>query len=177
MLKGKHICLGSLREEDSGTLWSWINDRRLVSQSGCPKPVHEDNHAEWFRGLTHGRDMVIFAIRRTDDGRLIGSCQLHSIHPVFRSAELQIRIGLEDETAKGYGTEAVRLLTDYGFRDLNLNRIFLHVFAGNIRAIRTYEKCGFVREGVLRQAVFVDGGTQDVFIMALLRADWQQVFV
>lgn len=173
MLHGKHIFLGPLHKEDSGTLWSWINDRRLVSLSGCPKPVHEDNHAEWFRALTHACDMEIFAIRRRDDELLIGSCQLHSIHPVYRSAELQIRIGIEEETAKGYGTEAVRLLTRYGFHDLNLNRIFLHVFASNARAVRVYEKCGYVREGLLRQAAHVDGHPEDLMVMAILREDWK----
>jgi RimJ/RimL family protein N-acetyltransferase len=70
------------------------------------------------------------------------------------------------------GTAAIRQLVEFGFRDLNLNRIALHVFATNTRAIHVYEKIGFSREGLLRQAAYVDGGFLDVVLMALLRADY-----
>ena len=96
------------------------------------------------------------------DGRLIGSCQLHGIHPVHRSAELQIRIGEAGERGRGHGTEAVTLLVDFAFRDLNLRRVALHVLATNERALKMYERIGFVREGVLREAAHVDGEYVDV---------------
>jgi RimJ/RimL family protein N-acetyltransferase len=104
----------------------------------------------------------------------IGSCQLLNINSVFRSGEIQIRIGEFNSWNKGIGTEAIRLLCEFGFRDLNLNRIYLHVFATNIRAIRVYEKNKFVREGILRQAAYINNEFVDVVYMGLLKSDYEQ---
>ncbi len=75
---------------------------------------------------------------------------------------------------RGYGTEAVRLLVKHGFNTLNLNRIFLHVFENNPRAIRAYEKAGFVHEGRERQAEFTEGEYMDVLVMSILKDEFDQ---
>ncbi|MGH9905645.1 MAG: GNAT family N-acetyltransferase, partial [Pyrinomonadaceae bacterium] len=111
--------------------------------------------------------------RRTHDAALIGSCQLHSISAIHRSAELQIRIGQREDRGKGYGTEAVKLLLVHAYRDLNLHRVQVHVFSENVPAIRLYEKVGFKREGVLRNAVVIDGKTLDVLIMSVLSSEYK----
>jgi RimJ/RimL family protein N-acetyltransferase len=107
-------------------------------------------------------------IQHCETGVAIGSCQLHDINIVNRSAELQIRIGELKYQNKGGGSEAVRQLTNYGFTKLNLQRISLHVFATNIRALRVYEKNGFTREGFLRDAVIINGNSLDVIRMVKL---------
>ena len=114
-------------------------------------------------------DSVIFGIRLLESNRLIGSCQLHSINHVHRSAELQIRIGEPFQRGQGYGTEAVRLLLDFAFKDLNLHRVYLHVFSTNAAAILIYKKVGFVHEGLLRKAAHIDGAYVDVVVMGILR--------
>jgi RimJ/RimL family protein N-acetyltransferase len=81
-------------------------------------------------------------------------------------------IGEVSRQNRGYGTEAVRLLVRYGFEILNLNRIGLSVFANNLRAIRTYQKAGFVHEGCLRQARFHGGRYEDEYRFAILREEW-----
>ena len=75
----------------------------------------------------------------------------------------------------GYGTDAIHLLLNFAFKDLNLNRVYLHVFETNERALRFYEKCGFIKEGVLRQAAYIDGHYLNVLVMAILETDWLQV--
>ncbi len=112
---------------------------------------------------------MIFGIRLLEGGSLIGTCQLHAIDPIHRTAELQIRIA-PSHHGQGYGTEAVGLLLDHAFKDLNLHRVQLHVFATNARAIRVYEKAGFAREGVLLEAAYIDGKYVDVVVMGVLRA-------
>jgi RimJ/RimL family protein N-acetyltransferase len=163
--------LTSLRRSDAPQLFGWINDREQVLFNAPYAPVHERQHAKWFDALETRRDAVIFGIRRRPRSRLIGVCQLLSISPVHRSAELQIRIGNPAARDHGLGTQAVRSLVDFAFRDLNLHRVSLHVFATNTRAIRAYEKCGFRCEGVLRQAAHIDGTYVDVVVMGILRAD------
>jgi RimJ/RimL family protein N-acetyltransferase len=157
--------------EDVALLYEWINDRDLVLLSSPYTPVHFANHVEWFDHVRRRRDVVLFAIRV--DERLVGTCQLHSIHPIHRSAELQIRIGLKQDRGRGYGRSAVSQLLRFGFADRNLNRIALHVIAGNAPAVRLYQAVGFREEGRLRQAAFVDGEFKDVLLYSLLRSEFK----
>lgn len=171
MLKSAHVALTPLTKTDSPLLWQWINDRELVLFNSSYQPVSEPEHEAWFEAIRNRSDVFIFGIRLWETDRLIGSCQLHSINSVSRSAELQIRLGNTDEHGKGYGTEAVKLLLQFAFSDLNLHRVYLHVFATNTRAIKVYEKSGFVREGTLRQADYVDNQFVDVLVMGILREE------
>ena len=164
------VRLTPLRDGDSATLFRWINDRDEVLHSAAYQPVHEASHVEWFDRIRQRKDLVIFGIRTAKD-ELIGSCQLHSINTVHRNAELQIRIGEKSARGHGYGAQATRQLVEFGFRDLNLHRIYLHVFASNEAALRTYESVGFKREGVLRQAAHIGGAYVDVVVMGILRGE------
>ena len=83
-------------------------------------------------------------------------------------------IGNKDYWNKGYGTEAMTLLLKHGFETLNLNRIMLRVYDFNARAQRCYEKAGFVTEGQLRDALYVEGDYRDVLIMSVLRKEWDE---
>ncbi len=165
------VVLEPLRDEDSPTLFAWINDRELVLRSSAFRPVSETEHAAWFSRIRNREDVVIRGIR-TRDGALIGSCQLHSIDPVHRTAELQIRIGERSAQGHGAGTAALHALLAIGFGPLELQRIFLHVFSSNVAAIRAYRRVGFVEEGLLRQAANIDDRREDVIVMGILRAEF-----
>lgn len=171
MHKSDKVLLAPLSAEDMPILSGWINDRDQVLFNAPYKPVHEDQHKAWFDSVQQRNDLVIFGIRRLDGNKLIGSCQLNSINQIHRSAQLQIRIGEPSERGHGYGTQAVRLLLDFAFKDLNLHRVYLHVFRTNVAAIRTYVKSGFVQEGLLRQAAYIDNKYIDVVIMGILREE------
>lgn len=166
------VRLTALTEADAEVLFEWINSRELVTHSAAFRPVHECAHLEWFRDIQKRSDTVIFGVRDSTRGRLLGSAQLLNIHPVHRSAELQIRIGEASGRDKGLGTQSVRQLVDFGFRDMNLHRIYLRVFESNERARRVYEKVGFAVEGQLREAAYVEGRFVDLIVMALLRDQW-----
>lgn len=170
-IPGRLVRLAPLRAQDKELMFGWINDRSNVLWNASFKPVHEHSHSHWYEQLQVRSDLAIFGIHSISPDRLVGTCQLHSIDPVHRSAELQIRIGVPDQHGQGLGSEAVRLLVRFGFDDLNLHRIYLHVFDDNSRAIRVYERNGFRTEGVAREAVFVDGRYTNVQLMGLLRSD------
>jgi len=172
MLRSKDVVLAPLRPEDSDSFFRWINEREEVLHSSAYRPVCRVQHDAWFQAVQTRGDIVVFAIRLIESDRLIGSCQLLDIHPVHRSAELRIRIGEQGLRGQGYGTQALELLLHFGFADLNLHRIWLHVFAGNERAGRVYCKLGFREEGLLRQAVFLDGQYESIRLMALLEEEY-----
>jgi diamine N-acetyltransferase len=163
--------LAPLRPADSDALFEWINDRELVVLNAPFRTVSRAEHDAWFDDIRDRDDVRIFGIRHDD--RLVGSCQLHSIHPVHRSAELQIRIGARDAQDRGVGTTAVQLLLRYAFEELWLHRVQLRVFATNARARHVYEGAGFRVEGTQRDAVRLEGAWVDVILMAILAAEFE----
>ena len=89
------------------------------------------------------------------------------------SAAVGIVIGEPDEWGKGYGTDAVRALVDFGFAELRLERIWLEVGTENLRAKRSYEKAGFTHEGTFRHDRWEGGRYTDGHVMSILHDEWQ----
>lgn len=162
------VRLRSVKEEDSNLLFEWINNRELVVLNAPFRPIPEAEHKKWFDDIATRKNLAFFMIEDVRSGMAIGSCQLTNIHNIHRSAELQIRIGRSDFRNKGAGSEALRLLINYGFETLSLHRIMLHVFSTNLRAINTYRKIGFQQEGLLRDAAYIEGQWQDVLVFGLI---------
>jgi RimJ/RimL family protein N-acetyltransferase len=82
-------------------------------------------------------------------------------------------VGEREYWGRGYGTEAMRLVLQFAFQELNLHRVSLGVFAYNERAIRSYEKAGFRIEGRLRQGIHRVNQRWDEVVMGILRSEWE----
>ena len=120
-------------------------------------------------------DSVGFAIIKLDGAaELIGSLSLFGIQPRDRSATLGIALGREF-IGRGYGSDAMRVIVAYGFRELGLHRIQLGVAPFNQGGIRAYEKAGFREEGRLRQSVLHDGRWYDEILMSVLEHEWAEL--
>ncbi|HQV63828.1 MAG TPA: GNAT family protein, partial [Anaerolineales bacterium] len=92
-----------------------------------------------------------------------------------RNAFVGIGINNREDWGKGYGTEAMKLMLQFAFTEVNLYRVTLTVFEYNPRAIRSYEKAGFRHEGRLRGALLKDGKRWDVLYMGILCDDWMKL--
>lgn len=170
MLIGKVVKLTGVTPDDRAPLLQWINDPALVRLHGPYRPIAATAHDAWFSAIGKDPGHVHLAIRPYDGDEIIGLLQLFNFHNVFRSVELTIRIGDQKHRGRGAGTEAISLAADYVFGDLNMERLYLHVFADNEPAIRAYTKAGLEVEGKLRRAAFVNGSWRDVLVMARLRS-------
>lgn len=171
--KGDRIYFRPIEPEDEPQLRLWINDPANWRTLHQHAPLNACREREWIETLGKSEKDIVFGIVVKDENRLIGTTGLHRIDSIARKAEFGIVIGDRTRQGMGYGTEAARLAVQYGFAVLNLNRIALSVFAGNIRAIFAYQKAGFVHEGTLRQAAFVNGAYEDVHRFAILRKEWE----
>lgn len=111
-----------------------------------------------------------FAIEQLDNGRFIGQCGLMQVNWKNRRAEIGIML---DKAAanQGYGTDAIQTLCKFAFREMNLHKLKAVVFDFNAPAIRCYEKCGFVREGELKDEVFREGKYHSAIVMALINTE------
>lgn len=120
--------------------------------------------------------VYIFLIRRLEDDTPIGFIDLSGISAVHQDAWVGIGIGEPDCWGQGYGADAMRVMLRYAFMELNLHRVNLDVFADNPRAIKSYEKAGFVQEGTSHNRVFRDGRRWDIVFMGILRSEWNAQF-
>ena len=169
MIVGNKTILNPVIRQHRAKLFYWRNDRALLRLTGEYQPISEAAHDQWMDSVVKRADMFIFVILERGENRPIGYCFLSNVSPVHRNAKLGIAIGEADHRDKGYGSDALRGLVDFGFRDLNLERIWLDVFTDNARAIHVYEKLGFCHEGSLRRHYFVEGRYRDALVMGLLR--------
>ncbi len=171
---GQRIYFRPLEVSDEPQLRRWVNDPRVWATLQHRGPINAARETEWIESLGKSTSDYTFGIVVKENDRLIGSTGLHRINPVTRSAAFGLMIGEVSQHNRGYGSEATRLAVRYGFRELNLNRIELSVYADNWRAIRVYQKAGFVHEGCLRQAVYRNGRYLDEYRFAILREEWSE---
>ena len=170
--QGKRIFLRPLEMSDEPLLRRWLNDPENWKTLNRFLPVSEHREREFLEGLYKSCDDVALGVVLRDGERLIGVTGLHRVNAANRSAVFGIIIGERDYQSRAYGTETTQLMLGYGFRELNLNRIGLSVYADNERAIRAYRRVGFVQEGCLRQAFFRNGRYHDELCFSILRDEW-----
>jgi RimJ/RimL family protein N-acetyltransferase len=167
--EGSLIRLRAVEEEDLATINEAIWDPEVTAQMSIawPEAVAQTRHF-WERIRASDTDLLL--VIETLAGDFVGSLGLHGIDPRNRQAELGIWIA-RLHWDKGYGTDAVRVASRFGFREMNLQRVYLHVYDTNPRGIRAYENVGFKEEGRLRRGQFVGGRYADVIVMGLLAED------
>ena len=175
IIYGKRVRLRAAERDDISKFHEWVNDPEVTRGLALYLPMSFADEENWFNTLAK-RDQkekpLAIEIRKGKNWKLVGNCGVFDLDPVSSSAELGIMIGDKSEWNKGYGSEVMSLLVKHCFETLNLNRAFLKVYTENIRAVRSYEKAGFVLEGRLREAVYKHGKYDDVLIMSVLRSEW-----
>ena len=174
LLISEHIRLRELQDDDLPILTQWWNSPEFMALQGSLVLPHPGTEAaKLFKGRSLNRgttDGVGLCITLPDD-TLIGHTALYNYNAPARSAELMIMIG-GSNVGQGYGTMATKMIIDFGFREMGLNRIGLSVWAYNERALRTFNRAGFREEGRERQAGFHDGQFHDRIIMGLLASEY-----
>ncbi len=176
MIYGERIRLRAPERADIPTFAGWINDPEVRAGISLFLPMSLAREERWFEDMLQRppeEQALTIEVKEGDGWTAIGNMGLFNMDPLVRSAEVGIMIGDKNYWNKGYGTEAMRLMLKHGFETLNLHRIFLRVFEDNPRAVRAYEKAGYVHEGRMRHATYSDGKHKDVLFMSVLREEWQ----
>lgn len=174
LIRGERVWLRPLEERDLPAYVAGINDVEVGGWAGYRMPLSVPMASAWLaRTLeqTRAGEGYYFAVCELGDDRFIGTTWLKEVSLVDGSAELAIFMD-RDHLGGGWGTDAQRALIRFGFTTLRLGRIYLFVDDANVRAIRSYEKVGFVREGLLRRSRMFAGRLVDTVVMAVLRDEW-----
>ncbi|MCR5345466.1 MAG: GNAT family N-acetyltransferase [Lachnospiraceae bacterium] len=129
-----------------------INDINVARLLGRTKTVTEEGELNWIRMNLENKAPVFSMIEKCS-GKFIGNIELMDVHDEEAELGITITASMQD---KGYGTESVPAIVEYGMKELNLKRIFLRVFPDNLRAIHVYEKCGFREYGRTEEDVLME---------------------
>ena len=175
-LVGERIYLSPRNIQDFEIFTQWLNDfettdylgrsGNLVTLEAEKKYLEENSSPE-----------ATFVIVTIEEDKMIGTVSLERIDTINRTATLGIFIGDKDYRSKGYGTEAIKLILDYGFNYLNLNNIQLNLMEFNERALNCYKKCGFKEYGRRRKSKFINGKYYDSICMDILAEEFQENYI
>jgi RimJ/RimL family protein N-acetyltransferase len=171
VLKGKRVILRRPRESDFQARLRLGSDAEIFRMYGGSRsdlrPMTDESAKRWVQRLLDQDYAWII-----EAGGLIGEIRLDRVD--LRDRRAGLAIGIEDasQLGKGLGSEAIALALGYAFNVLELHRVSVRVVDYNLRAIRAYQKCGFVIEGREREAALVDDAWHDDVMMAILDREY-----
>lgn len=174
---GKLTRLAAASPDTVGEYYAkWSRDSEFMQLWDTDAPLVRDvkKTQEWFRTQEEKEreGSFGFMIHTLADDQIIGMTGLFGASNQHHNAWVAIGIGDRNYWGKGFGSDAMNLILGYGFRELQLHRVNLFTFSINPRAIRSYEKVGFVHEGIVRQAMNRYGKRGDFVSMGILRNEW-----
>ncbi len=176
-LKGEHIYLRPVEEQDYPTFYRWMNEpatRALIGETGA---TSQEAVKAYFERVNSDSSRAWFAVVTRADDRLIGETGLLRMFPAWRCTDMSIIIYDQTARGKGYGQEAVFLMLNHAFGFLNFHRVAIGVVGFNHRALAFYEKMGFAKEGIQREGYYYNHQYHDFVMMSILeddfRARWQ----
>lgn len=171
MLKGKLISLHAVEKEDLQQFRDWRNNSDFRKYFREYRELNVRQQEIWFEEkVVKDPTSLMFSIKRNDDNELLGCCGFVYINWVHRNADLSLYIGwqgayIDDE---GYAEDSCRLLLDYGFNELCLNKVWSEIYEFDVKKKALYDKFGFQQDGLLRQNYWYDGRWWDSRILSKL---------
>lgn len=174
MLSGEVAGLRAREDSDIPVLHAELYDdvtTRLRSDSRAWRPIPAGAAQSPYGVPGPGDDSAVFSVVQLATGELAGDALLWGLDAHNRSAHIGIslRPGFRGH---GLGVDTVRVLCRYGFAILGLQRLQIETLASNAAMIATAARAGFVPEGTLRRAAWVEGQFADEIIFGLLARDW-----
>jgi len=172
ILKGGKIGLRTIEPEDLKEVYRMVNNPEIFGEYDAFQLASWGEVEKWFKESVRADEFTVFIVERNEDNRMVGIVVYYTVHPVLQNTEIGFQMRSEDERNKGYGTEAVRLLTEYLFTTRNIQRVQATTDIENKAAQRILEKNGFTREGELRKALFRKGEFHNAYLYGILREEW-----
>jgi RimJ/RimL family protein N-acetyltransferase len=176
LLTGDRVYLRPLSQEDAETYFQQLFDPEVRRLTGTTRAFTKEGIQRYIDAKSQDSSTVLLLICLKDTDEVIGDIALQDLDPINRNCN--IRIAIESEyQGKGYGSEAMPLMLDYGFGILNMHRIELEVFSYNTRALKMYEKLGFTQEGIQRDYLYYNHKYHDCIKMSILEDEFREIYI
>ncbi|RBQ20713.1 N-acetyltransferase [Spongiactinospora rosea] len=175
MLRGEKVGLRARHDEDIPILLAELYDDVVNSaraEGGPWRPITPGSKDPRLVVDDKEQGHVPFSVVALDGGALVGTATLWGIDTHNRCAHIGLGL-LPAARGKGYGTDVVATLCHYGFIVRGLHRLQIETLADNTAMLRSAERNGFVREGVLRSSSWVMGEFVDEVLLGLLAQEWK----
>lgn len=175
MFKGKKIYIDAVKSEDLTQLMEWRNLPEYRRYFREYRELNMDMQRKWYEcKVLNDNSTEMFAVRLNSTEELIGCCGLCYINWVHRNADLSLYIGWKETyiDKEGYAQEACRLLFDYGFKELGLQKIWTEIYCFDNKKMELYTRLGFQKDGELRNQYFYDGRWWNSYMLSLLAEEW-----
>ncbi len=173
ILKRNNIVLRPLKQDDWSLFYQWRNQVTYIKNTKSFRlPKTEGMEKEWVESAMLDKSDCNLILMIEVDGISIGFIQLSGIDWLSRNCYLGIAICEDGKKGKGYGRDAMTLILDYAFRNMNMHKVSLEVTAFNQNAIHLYKTLGFNEEGILKEHYFWDNEYHDVHLFGLLKREY-----
>ncbi|WP_458122232.1 GNAT family N-acetyltransferase [Paenibacillus sp. Z6-24] len=174
MLESERLYLRTFTTDDLDVYYPTLMNEEMRRLTGTHALFTREGVARFIEESASDSSRIDLLIMLKPTEQVIGEISLMDIDRTNRNAHVRVAIFESSNCGQGYGTEAMELLLDYAFGNINLHRVELSVFSFNERAIRSYEKLGFRREGVQREVLYYDYQYHDAISMSILEHEFRQ---
>ena len=166
-LATKRLILRRVDDNDVEQLYEILSDIE-VAKYDYFYPIKSKTEAikfiERYNEQLEENEEITWGITLKETNKLIGICCLGDFDEGARRSEIGYDI-TQQEWSKGYATEALGVVVDFGFNTMNLNRIEATITPGNDASVRILEKLDFIQEGIVRERDLIKGKLEDGIIM------------
>ena len=175
-LEDEQLFLTPLSMDDLDYHYRWDHDRELNFLDRMPyRPKSYEQMKSEFQSALTSKDSMFFSVIAKNTGKLLGTVVLVKIDMVERTAHWGIKLAKE-YCRQGYGTRAAKLLLRYAFEDLGLRKLRSGTHSGNVASQKYQKKLGFVREGVLRKEITLNGQIMDDMLYSMLKEEYEALY-
>lgn len=174
ILKGKKVILQPAKMSEAEKFRRWMDDEEVTRHISSEGGLTLEQEKEFLKKAKN-HPVDLFWSVYTKDGKLIGNTALNAYSPKNKRASWGIVIGDKAEWNKGYGTDILKTVMAYVFKQLKLNRFELMVFQDNAAAIKVYKRCGLKKEGIRRKYFIKNGKPCDLMIMSILSDEYKKL--
>lgn len=170
-----NVYLRAIETNDYLVFHKWRNDTQITDMLGGNRFfVSTEREKDWVANAINNDRVNLHLVICIANDKPVGIVNLTSINYLNRNAEFSILIGEKDLQGKSIGLKSTMLMLKHGFEELNLNKIWLTVLEDNSKAIKLYEKVGFKNEGLLRQEVYKNNKFHNMYVMSILKEEYDQ---
>lgn len=166
---GEKVMLRAIEAKDCDMLLKLINDPDTEKMLGGGSfPVSEQHQKEWIEKQASNQETLRCIVEVIDEKKAVGTVILSGIDYKNGNAEIHIKLTADEGRGKGYGSDAIKTIVQYAFEELRLHCIYATVLEYNAVSAKMFEKCGFEKEGILKERVYKNGTYIDMISYSII---------